>query len=171
MKCLNVFAFFLVIIGALNWGLWGFFQFDFVAWLFQGNDTMLSRVIYSIIGLAGLWCLGCLCKCKMMCTSCTCGKSDCPECSSHKGHKGGGCCKMWWKSFSVGLQDSSENALWLFWKKKATRSFLYLELISGIQQQATPTPMILRGSMPLFLLRAKIFRPAGGPRKRKKRSF
>lgn len=75
MKCVHTIALILVIIGALNWGLWGFFQFDLVAWLFQGNTTGLSRFIYAIIGLAGLWTLGCLGKCKCGCMgSCTCKK-------------------------------------------------------------------------------------------------
>ena len=43
----------LSLIGALNWGLVGFFGFDFVAWLF-GPMTVLSRIVYAIIGIAGL---------------------------------------------------------------------------------------------------------------------
>lgn len=67
-KLINVLAYILVVVGALNWGLWGFFQFDLVAWLFGGNTTMLSRLIYGIIGLAGLWSLGCFGRCcKAMC--------------------------------------------------------------------------------------------------------
>ena len=50
----------LVIIGALNWGLVGLFQFDLVAALFGGQAAMLSRIVYSVVGLAGLWCLGLL---------------------------------------------------------------------------------------------------------------
>lgn len=45
----------LVIIGGLNWGLVGFFQFDLVATLFSGMTTTLSRVVYSLVGLAALW--------------------------------------------------------------------------------------------------------------------
>lgn len=45
----------LVIIGAVNWGLIGLFQFDLVAFLFGGQASMLSRVIYTIIGAAGVW--------------------------------------------------------------------------------------------------------------------
>ncbi|NLM43970.1 MAG: DUF378 domain-containing protein [Clostridiales bacterium] len=45
----------LVIIGALNWLLVGLFQFDLVATLFGGQDAVLSRIIYTIVGLAGLW--------------------------------------------------------------------------------------------------------------------
>lgn len=47
----------LSIVGCLNWGLVGIFQFDLVAWLFGGQDALLSRVIYTVIGLAGLWCV------------------------------------------------------------------------------------------------------------------
>ena len=45
----------LSIAGCLNWGLVGIFQFDLVAWLFGGSDTLLARIIYTVIGLAGLW--------------------------------------------------------------------------------------------------------------------
>jgi len=48
-------ALILVIIGALNWGLIGLFRFDLVANLFGGQDAFISRVIYSLVGLAGLW--------------------------------------------------------------------------------------------------------------------
>ncbi len=44
----------LVIIGALNWGLVGFFQFDLVAALFGGQAAVLSRIIYGLVGLSGL---------------------------------------------------------------------------------------------------------------------
>jgi Uncharacterized conserved protein len=67
-KFISVLSFVLVIIGALNWGLWGFFQFDLVAWLFGGNTAGLSRLVYSVVGLAGLWILGTFGKCvKAMC--------------------------------------------------------------------------------------------------------
>ena len=46
----------LVIIGALNWGLIGFFGFDLVAWIFGGQLSLISRIIYAAVGLAGLWC-------------------------------------------------------------------------------------------------------------------
>ena len=45
----------LVIIGAINWGLVGLFQFDLVAFLFGGQAALLSRILYTIIGAAGLW--------------------------------------------------------------------------------------------------------------------
>lgn len=45
----------LIIIGAINWLLVGVFQFDIVAWLFGGQAAILSRILYTIIGAAGLW--------------------------------------------------------------------------------------------------------------------
>ncbi len=50
----------LVIIGAVNWLLVGVFQFDLVAWLFGGQGALLSRIIYSLVGAAGLWCISLL---------------------------------------------------------------------------------------------------------------
>jgi len=47
----------LVIIGAINWLLVGLFSFDLVAWIFGGQTALLSRIIYVIVGLAGLWCI------------------------------------------------------------------------------------------------------------------
>lgn len=54
---LDTLALILSIVGCANWGLVGIFQFDLVAWLFGGQDALLSRIIYTIIGLAGLWCI------------------------------------------------------------------------------------------------------------------
>ena len=50
-------ALILSIIGCLNWGLIGIFQFDLVAWLFGGAGSLFSRLVYTIVGLAGLWCI------------------------------------------------------------------------------------------------------------------
>ena len=50
----------LVIVGALNWGSIGLFQFDLVAWIFGGQDAILSRIIYTVIALAGIWCISLL---------------------------------------------------------------------------------------------------------------
>ncbi|NMB98551.1 MAG: DUF378 domain-containing protein [Clostridiaceae bacterium] len=50
----------LVIIGALNWLLIGLFNFDLVATLFGGNTTFLSKAIYTIVGLSGLYCISLL---------------------------------------------------------------------------------------------------------------
>ena len=45
----------LAVIGALNWGGIGLFGFDAVAWLFGGQTAVFSRIIYALVGLAGLW--------------------------------------------------------------------------------------------------------------------
>lgn len=45
----------LVIVGAINWGLIGLFQFDLVAFLFGGQSALISRVLYTVIGAAGVW--------------------------------------------------------------------------------------------------------------------
>ncbi len=50
----------LVIIGAINWGTIGLFQFDLVAWIFGGQDAILSRIIYTLVALAGIWCISLL---------------------------------------------------------------------------------------------------------------
>lgn len=52
---MNRFALILVIIGAINWGCIGIFGFDVVAWLFGGQLSVFSRIIYTLVGLAGLW--------------------------------------------------------------------------------------------------------------------
>ena len=62
MSVLSRIALALVIIGALNWGLIGFFQFDLVATLFGGQDAFLSRVVYGLVGISGLICIGLLFK-------------------------------------------------------------------------------------------------------------
>lgn len=54
---MDILALILSIIGCLNWGLVGIFQFDLVAWLFGGQGAVVSRIIYTIVGLAGLWCI------------------------------------------------------------------------------------------------------------------
>jgi len=50
----------LVIIGALNWGSIGLFQFDVVSWLFGGQNATISRIVYTLVALAGLWCISLL---------------------------------------------------------------------------------------------------------------
>ncbi len=52
---MNIIVLILVIIGAVNWGLIGFFQFDLVAAIFGGQSAVVSRIIYALVGLAGLW--------------------------------------------------------------------------------------------------------------------
>jgi len=53
---MDILALILAIVGCLNWALVGLFQFDLVAWLF-GAGAILSRIIYVVIGLAGVWCI------------------------------------------------------------------------------------------------------------------
>lgn len=55
MKSLDVLAKVLLIVGGLNWGLWGIFQFDLVAALFGGNSAGLSRIVYSLVGIAAVY--------------------------------------------------------------------------------------------------------------------
>ena len=50
-------ALILTVIGALNWGSIGLFQFDIVAWICGGQSSLLSRIIYTVVGLAGIWCI------------------------------------------------------------------------------------------------------------------
>lgn len=50
----------IVVIGAINWGAIGLFQFDIVAWIFGGQDAIISRIIYTLVALAGIWCLSLL---------------------------------------------------------------------------------------------------------------
>lgn|GEM_PF-14901 len=56
----DTFALLLSIIGSLNWGLVGIFQFDLVAWIFGGQTGVISRIIYALVGLAGVWCISLL---------------------------------------------------------------------------------------------------------------
>ena len=50
----------ITIIGGINWLLVGLFRFDLVAYLFGGQAAMLSRVIYTVVGIASLWCISLL---------------------------------------------------------------------------------------------------------------
>ncbi len=60
MMIVNKIALLLVIVGALNWGLVGLFSFDLVAWICGGATAILARIIYTIIALAGIWCISLL---------------------------------------------------------------------------------------------------------------
>ena len=55
MKVLNVIALALVIIGAINWLLVGLFEIDAVALLFGGASSMISKIVYVLVGISGLW--------------------------------------------------------------------------------------------------------------------
>lgn len=50
----------LLLYGGVNWGLVGIFRFDLVAWLFGGQDALISRIIYTVVGIAALWCISLL---------------------------------------------------------------------------------------------------------------
>jgi len=60
LKFFDKLALVLVIIGALNWGGVGFFGFDCVAFLFGGQTGTVARIIYALVGIAGLWCISLL---------------------------------------------------------------------------------------------------------------
>ncbi len=47
----------ILIIGGINWGSVGLFQFDLVAWIFGGQSSILSRIVYTLVALAALWCI------------------------------------------------------------------------------------------------------------------
>ena len=53
-------ALILAIIGGINWGSIGLFRFDIVAWIFGGQTALVSRIIYTVVGLAALWCISLL---------------------------------------------------------------------------------------------------------------
>ncbi len=57
---LDKIALILAIIGGINWGSIGIFQFDIVAWICGGPDSVVSRIIYTIVGLAAIWCISLL---------------------------------------------------------------------------------------------------------------
>ncbi len=60
MMILDRISLILTIVGALNWGSIGLFQFDIVAWICGGQSSLLSRIIYTVVGLAGVWCISLL---------------------------------------------------------------------------------------------------------------
>lgn len=53
-------ALILTIVGALNWGSIGLFKFDIVAWICGGQDALVSRIIYTLVALGGVWCISLL---------------------------------------------------------------------------------------------------------------
>lgn len=50
----------LLVIGGINWGSIGLFQFDIVAWICGGQTGIISRIIYVLVGLSALWCISLL---------------------------------------------------------------------------------------------------------------
>jgi uncharacterized membrane protein YuzA (DUF378 family) len=57
MAALDRIALVLAIIGGLNWGSVGLFSFDLVAWACGGQTALLSRIIYTLVGISALWCI------------------------------------------------------------------------------------------------------------------
>lgn len=55
MKTINLITLLLIVIGGLNWGLVGLFEFDLVAAIFGGETAVLSRLVYILVGLSALW--------------------------------------------------------------------------------------------------------------------
>ena len=54
---LDKIALFLLIVGGINWGLIGIFQFDLVAFLFGGSAAIISRIIYVLVAISAIWCI------------------------------------------------------------------------------------------------------------------
>ena len=63
---MDTIALILAIIGCVNWGLIGIAQFDLVAWLFGGQGALLSRLVYTLVGLAAIWCISLLFRHSML---------------------------------------------------------------------------------------------------------
>ena len=59
----------LLIVGGINWGSIGLFQFDIVAWIFGGQGALVSRIIYTVVGLCALWCISLLFRDRVEVTS------------------------------------------------------------------------------------------------------
>lgn len=75
MKALRFIAMLLIVIGALNWGLVGIFQYNLVGDVFGGASSAAARIIFALVGLAGLYGIGmllhcCGCKCGASCSCC-----------------------------------------------------------------------------------------------------
>lgn len=60
MKIIDRIALILTIIGGINWGLIGIFKFDLVAWIFGGQGAIMSRIVYTLVCLAAVWCISLL---------------------------------------------------------------------------------------------------------------
>jgi uncharacterized membrane protein YuzA (DUF378 family) len=55
MRAINIITLILIIVGGLNWGLVGLFQFDLVAAIFGGQDAALARIVYVLVGISAVW--------------------------------------------------------------------------------------------------------------------
>ncbi len=78
MKGVRFIVLLLMVIGSLNWGLIGFFGYNLVADIFGGMSTIGARVVFALVGLAGLYGIGFLCRC------CGCGCKCGSNCNCHK---------------------------------------------------------------------------------------
>lgn len=79
MKVLRFIVMLIMVIGSLNWGLIGFFGYNLVGDIFGGMMSMGARIVYAIVGLAGLWGISFLFQSSAG-GSCNCG----PDCNCHK---------------------------------------------------------------------------------------
>lgn len=57
MTMMDKIALFILLIGGINWGLVGLFQFDLIAWAFGGTDNVISRILYILVALSAIWCI------------------------------------------------------------------------------------------------------------------
>ena len=64
MVVMDRIALIIAVIGALNWGSIGLFRFDIVAWICGGQGAILSRIIYTVVALAGIWCISLIARAK-----------------------------------------------------------------------------------------------------------
>ena len=60
MNIIDRIALALTVIGGVNWGLVGVFRFDLVAWLCGGQTSLVARIIYTLVGIAAIWCIALL---------------------------------------------------------------------------------------------------------------
>ena len=60
MSILDRIALLLTVIGGINWGLVGIFRFDLVAWICGGQDAIIALIVYTLVGIAALWCVSLL---------------------------------------------------------------------------------------------------------------
>ena len=60
MSILDRIALLLTVIGGINLGLVGIFRFDLVAWICGGQDAIIARIVYTLVGIAALWCVSLL---------------------------------------------------------------------------------------------------------------
>ena len=60
MRIINHIALILTIIGGINWGSIGLFKFDIVAWICGGQDAVVARIIFTLVGIAAIWCISLL---------------------------------------------------------------------------------------------------------------